>query len=55
MKKTGLDHNDWCVGSKMALRVRLGWLDRQVGPDDEYDEMNLMKNTGLDHSAWYVG
>ena len=55
MKNTGLAHSDWRVGSKMAWRFRLGWIDRSGGPDDESDEMNLMKNKGLDHSAWYVG
>ena len=43
------------VGSKMALRGRLGRLDRSGGTDDKSDEMNLMKNMGLDHSTWRVG
>ena len=43
------------VGSKMALRCRLGRLDQSGGTDDKYDEMNLMKNMGLDHSTWRVG
>ena len=51
---TGLAHSAWCVGSKMAWRGRLGRLDWSGGPDDGYDETNLMKNTVLDHSAWHV-
>ena len=34
---------------------RLGMIDRSGRPDDEYDEMNLMKNTILYHSAWCAG
>ena len=55
MKKTGLAHSDWRVGSKMAWRFRLGWIDRSGGPDDESDEINLMKKTGLGHITWRVG
>ena len=34
---------------------RLGMIDRSGRPDDEYDEMNMMKNIVLAHSAWRVG
>ena len=51
MKKTVLTHSAWCVGSKMAWRGRLVRIYRLGGPDDEYDETNLMKNMGLAHSS----
>ena len=37
------------------MRGSLGRIYRSVGPDDESDEMNVMKKMGMDHRTWIVG
>ena len=50
-----LDHSNWRVGSEMTWMGRLDRLDQSGGPDDESDEIIMMKYTRLDHSAWRAG